>query len=153
MNCKYAEKVSVLIDGELSETESKEIKLHIAGCMVCQDLEKDFLFFRRQIKTPAANEFDQRENARQKKTTFFEKQITLPAPVFSLFILIFLGTIAGYLYSSVNPFQKETVAKKPLEIKDLKQENFKNGTSLARYDKGRKAEIYVVPIKTATGSK
>lgn len=55
MNCSLAEKVSMLIDGELSEPESLQVRAHIAGCAECRNLEKDFLFFREQIKESAAD--------------------------------------------------------------------------------------------------
>lgn len=53
MNCIFAEKVSTLVDGELSEAESRHVREHLADCDVCAAAEKEFLFLRRQIKASA----------------------------------------------------------------------------------------------------
>jgi len=55
MNCSFTENVSMMIDGELPESEAKKVRAHIAGCADCRDLEKDFLFFREQLKESSAD--------------------------------------------------------------------------------------------------
>lgn len=49
MNCSFTEKVSSLIDGELSATETREVERHLLGCSECQQLRADFLNLRSQI--------------------------------------------------------------------------------------------------------
>src|ERR1700752_116623 len=49
MNCSFIEKVSSLIDGELSATEAREVERHLPGCNECQQLRADFLNLRTQI--------------------------------------------------------------------------------------------------------
>ena len=49
MNCSFTEKVSSLIDGELSAMEGREVERHLHGCNECQQLRADFLNLRSQI--------------------------------------------------------------------------------------------------------
>ena len=49
MNCSFTEKVSSLIDGELSAVEAREVERHLVGCNECQQLRADFLNLRTQI--------------------------------------------------------------------------------------------------------
>lgn len=49
MNCSFTEKISSLIDGELSTTEAREVERHLVGCVECQQLRADFLNLRSQI--------------------------------------------------------------------------------------------------------
>ncbi len=49
MNCSFTEKVSQLIDGELSATETREVERHILDCNECEQLRADFLNLRSQI--------------------------------------------------------------------------------------------------------
>lgn len=49
MNCSFTEKISSLIDGELSTTEAREVERHLIACSECQQLRADFLNLRSQI--------------------------------------------------------------------------------------------------------
>ena len=49
MNCSFTEKVSSLIDGELSAVEAREVERHLVSCNECQQLRADFLNLRTQI--------------------------------------------------------------------------------------------------------
>lgn len=49
MSCSLTEKVSSLIDGELSATETREVERHLLSCSECQQLRADFLNLRSQI--------------------------------------------------------------------------------------------------------
>src|SRR5690348_17622822 len=49
MNCSFTEKISSLIDGELSTTEAREVERHLVGCSECQEVRADFLNLRSQI--------------------------------------------------------------------------------------------------------
>ena len=49
MSCSFTEKVSSLIDGELSATESREVERHLLSCIECQQVRADFLNLRSQI--------------------------------------------------------------------------------------------------------
>ena len=49
MNCIFTEKVSSLIDGELSQVETREVERHLMSCVECQQMRADFLNLRSQI--------------------------------------------------------------------------------------------------------
>ena len=49
MNCSFTEKISSLIDGELSTAEAREVERHLVGCNECQLVRADFLNLRSQI--------------------------------------------------------------------------------------------------------
>ncbi|HJU94067.1 MAG TPA: zf-HC2 domain-containing protein [Pyrinomonadaceae bacterium] len=49
MNCNFTEKVSSLIDGELTQAEMREVERHLASCAECQQMRADFLNLRSQI--------------------------------------------------------------------------------------------------------
>ena len=49
MNCSFTEKISSLIDGELSTAEAREVERHLVACTDCQQVRADFLNLRSQI--------------------------------------------------------------------------------------------------------
>ena len=49
MNCSFTEKISSLIDGELSTIEAREVERHLLTCNNCQQVRADFLNLRSQI--------------------------------------------------------------------------------------------------------
>jgi negative regulator of sigma E activity len=49
MNCDWTEKISLLIDGELPDTEARAIQRHLIDCNECQQARADFLSLRSQI--------------------------------------------------------------------------------------------------------
>lgn len=49
MSCNFTEKISSLIDGELSQTEVREVERHLLHCAECEELRADFLNLRSQI--------------------------------------------------------------------------------------------------------
>jgi hypothetical protein len=49
MSCECTEKISSLIDGELTATEAREVERHLVTCDECQQVRADFMNLRRQI--------------------------------------------------------------------------------------------------------
>ena len=49
MNCGFTEKISSLIDGELSPAEAREVERHLVMCAQCAEARADFLSLRTQI--------------------------------------------------------------------------------------------------------
>ena len=49
MSCGFTEKISSLIDGELSPAEAREVERHLVMCAQCAEARADFLSFRSQI--------------------------------------------------------------------------------------------------------
>lgn len=49
MSCSFTEKLSSLIDGELSQAEAREVERHVLSCSECEQVRADFLSLRSQI--------------------------------------------------------------------------------------------------------
>ena len=49
MNCEWTEKISLLIDGELPDAETRALQRHLLDCGECQQARADFLNLRSQI--------------------------------------------------------------------------------------------------------
>ena len=49
MSCSFTEKISSLIDGELSPAEAREVERHLVVCAQCAEARADFLSLRNQI--------------------------------------------------------------------------------------------------------
>ena len=64
MSCHCAEKVSLLIDGELPSSEVDEVERHLLECAECQEVRDDFLGLRQQLTSyPAAVDFATQQKA------------------------------------------------------------------------------------------
>lgn len=147
MDCQFTEKISLLLDDELSPEETKQTRAHIEVCQNCRDLHTDFLFFRQQIKglvtqQPTTIKNDAPQIVRQ-KIPLWQKEISFPIPVFALILIAFVGLAAWFLTSHFNqttklPTAENSDARTMTEALPDKQNEF----SLARFDKGGRAEIY-----------
>jgi transposase-like protein len=62
MNCTFTEKISSLIDGELSQAEAREVERHLLGCVQCEEARADFLNLRSQISSYKAETPGQVQN-------------------------------------------------------------------------------------------
>lgn len=49
MSCNFTQKISSLIDGELTQTEAREVERHLLSCGECEQLRADFLNLRSEI--------------------------------------------------------------------------------------------------------
>jgi len=49
MSCNFTEKISSLIDGELTQAEEREVERHLLSCGECEQLRADFLNLRSEI--------------------------------------------------------------------------------------------------------
>ena len=49
MSCNFTEKISSLIDGELTHAEAREVERHLLSCGECEQLRADFLNLRSEI--------------------------------------------------------------------------------------------------------
>src|SRR5690349_2937224 len=49
MSCSFTEKISSLIDGELSAVEARQVESHLVTCAQCAEARADFLSLRSQI--------------------------------------------------------------------------------------------------------
>lgn len=144
----------MLVDGELPASEIEAVRRHVAGCAECQSLEKDFLFFRQEIKTSLSDVFEIEQISShsvpiRKKTPFWSGRISLPAPALALFVVALIGLSAWLVFSRFSRTSIETVVThNPKKNTAPKIPNPASERSLAHYDAGGRAEIYVVPRQT-----
>lgn len=144
----------MLVDGELPAAEIEPVRKHLADCAECRDLEKDFLFFRHQIKSSVSEPFAAGQTkispvASRKPTPFWRGWISLPVPALALFIILLIALGAWLISSGRNSRTLEDTAKQS-PVKNVASETGKTTAafSLARYDAGGRAEIYVVAGQT-----
>lgn len=148
MNCGFAQMVSTMIDGELSETEVAEIGMHIAGCTDCQALERDFLLFREQLRTPAPDLAKRPAMPLAKRPSIWKKGIFVPVPVFAAFLLLVAGMLIGLV--ALRSGKTDQIAlENPLRNSQSTLDPA-GELSISRFDKGGRAEIYIEP-KQAPG--
>jgi anti-sigma factor RsiW len=147
MDCKFAVKVSMLVDGELSADESEQLRAHVPGCAECEALEKDFLFLRGEIKRSSAGVARKSEIpdlTLPKQIPFWRRGFYVPLPVSLAFLLVFIG-LGVWLLAS-RPAQSLTAsAPPPARAVPAGTGSEGQSASLARYDRGGRAEIYVAP--------
>lgn len=67
MNCSFTEKISSLIDGELSPAEARDVERHMLTCSECELLRADFLNLRSQLTSFEASLQPQVQNRALKK--------------------------------------------------------------------------------------
>lgn len=165
MDCKFAEKVSLLIDGELPPAETQRVKKHIAGCADCGQLEKDFLYLRQQIKESVAErpalaaETPRSNQPAVKKAPFWKKQVFLPAPAFLLLLLVLALFGIWAITANLNQLKERTVVEDSAKKTPVEKQPLQNPPqpppaeiSLSRFDKGGRTEIYTVRRQNAAES-
>lgn len=116
MNCSFTEKVSSLIDGELSASEAREVERHLHGCNECQQLRADFLNLRTHIagfETPLQPKV---QNRALKKILGTERRAparrlgwSFGAPTVAFAMLVIAAAIIGLLfYQSFNKSDRDS---------------------------------------------
>jgi len=110
MFCEQTQKVSALIDGELTTLEARVLEQHLAGCEECREARAEFLNLRSQIAEldPVANplaasgklsEILQGRNVRAAASST-SPQVFQPfvfRPAFAAIIVIFVAAIVAFL--------------------------------------------------------
>src|ERR1041384_672524 len=124
MSCSFTEKVSSLIDGELSATETREVERHLLSCSECQQLRADFLNLRSQITNFETSLQPEVQNRALKKILATREQ-RLPArglrwsfgtQAIAFASLVIVAAIIGtliYLNSQTSPQQHTSVVQLP----------------------------------------
>ena len=124
MNCDCTEKVSLLIDGELSPVEAREVERHLLSCTECQEARGDFLNLRDQFtnvpvsfRPVAQREALARILGKAPSVTrgFTWRWLFNPAVAAVASLLIVAGVIALLLYPGSKPIPapSEEIASAP----------------------------------------
>lgn len=147
MNCEWHDRVSALIDGELSAAAAAETRAHIAHCPQCSDAEREFLRLRDEIKAYQRDP-DPVTMKRALNTILvsghrplWRREVALPLPAIALITLLaFAGGALSIRYlTPAAPVPEEARPAAP-RIKDAGGEP---PTELLRYDGGARAAILV----------
>ena len=152
MNCPWAEKIALLVDGELSPAEAASASAHLAGCSACRQAQEDFLLLRRELKSHELrpDAFAQ-QRALQKilaptGVPVWQRRIAVPVPVMAtlLVLLTALGLWLGSLRAARPP---ESVSEgrrlTPLAAPPTAPAA-PGGFDLTRFDRGERATLYKV---------
>ena len=152
MECEQMEKVSQLIDGELSDEEATATMSHIANCLICGRACGDFTLLRRKIKLyhiqlePFVKERVLRDLIASENPPLWKRRITIPVPVLALFLV---AIVAVAFWGSVRLSQ--TPIRQELNVKRITTDGQSQAAfDLSRFDHGDRAAIE--KIKQSSGS-
>ncbi|HJP90562.1 MAG TPA: zf-HC2 domain-containing protein [Pyrinomonadaceae bacterium] len=116
MSCSFTEKISSLIDGELSQTEAREVEQHVLNCSECEQVRADFLSLRSQIASYESSLELTVQNRALKKILAPRRSAGLrwafATPAVAFATLLIIGAIVGLLfYQSKRASQSQTTAE------------------------------------------
>jgi len=105
MNCSFTEKVSSLIDGELSAAEAREVERHLPGCNECRQMRADFLNLRTHIAAFETSLKPEVQNRALKKILGTERHVparglrwSFGTPAVAFATLVIAAAIIGLLF-------------------------------------------------------
>ncbi|MCI0490148.1 MAG: zf-HC2 domain-containing protein [Blastocatellia bacterium] len=148
MDCDFAEKISLFVDGELSPDESERVSRHILACSACKQAQDDFLRLRREIKAydfelgPLARERALERILSSQKTSLWKRRVALPAPAFALILIVLIASwvwSVSLLLAKPQPSGGGIRAEKGTRERETVSQT---GLDLSRYDGGGRAVIY-----------
>jgi len=150
MSCNLTERVSLLIDGALSNEEAAETRKHIARCSDCQNLLEGFLRIRETLSNYESNTG---EVARRRalntilasdRTPLWRRRVSLPSPALALLLVAF---VALGVWSVATRWRRssEPAAVTLLNAGTADQPASQIALELSRLDHGGRAMIIKVP--------
>src|SRR6185503_209134 len=119
MNCSFTEKISALIDGELSPAEAREVEHHVLTCSECELLRADFLNLRNQLTSFETSLEPQVQNRALKKILAGPRraparglQWNFGTQALAFATLLIVAAIIGFVaYQNSNQREQKEVAK------------------------------------------
>jgi len=117
MSCSFTEKISSLIDGELSQAEARDVERHVLSCSECEQVRADFLNLRSQIAGYESSLEPTVQNRALKKILAPESRPTrlqwaFSTPAIAFATLLIVGAIIGLLfYQSKRASESKTTAQ------------------------------------------
>jgi len=117
MSCSFTEKISSLIDGELSQAEARDVERHVLSCSECEQVRADFLSLRSQIAGYESSLEPTVQNRALKKILAPESRPTrlqwaFSTPAIAFATLLIVGAIIGLLfYQSKRASESKTTAQ------------------------------------------
>ncbi len=156
MDCELTEKVSLLLDAELTPQETLRVKEHILVCPACRQAQSDFLRLRRELK---AYEFQSQPFARARmlahilkgeKPPLWRRRVSIPVPLMTLLlaIVVGLGVWSAVLRRASRAAQSTGAPQVATPVKVLPAQAEVaaqgRGVDFSLYDHGGRAAIYKV---------
>jgi len=119
MSCNFTEKISALIDGELTQAEAREVERHWLNCSDCEQLRADFLNLRSQIAGFESSLQPEVSHSALRKILTPERRVPargwqwrFGTQAVAFATLLIVGAIIGLMfYQSKNEPHQETVAE------------------------------------------
>ena len=143
MDCEQMEKVSQLIDGELTDEEAAAMKLHLAACQICSETHADFLPLRHEIIVqefqlePFAKKRVLRDVRASLNPSIWRRRISVPVPAMAV-LLIALVIIALW---SLMRFSR-VPASQEVNVKRVSTDRHSQDVfDLSRFDHGDRVAI------------
>jgi len=121
MSCSFTEKISSLIDGELSTAEAREVERHLLTCSECEQLRADFLNLRSEITSFETSVQPEVQNRALKKILASPRRAPvrglqwnfgLPALGFAM-LLIVAAVIGFFAYQNQREHKEVAVVQTP----------------------------------------
>jgi predicted anti-sigma-YlaC factor YlaD len=155
MDCEFTEKVSLLLDEELTPDDALRVKEHIGVCPACQQAQDDFLRLRHELKAydfqpqPFAQAGTLAHILKRETLPLWRRSVSMPVPLMALLLAIIVGlgvwslTLrrASRLAQSKGATEKAT----PVKVLPAQAEVVEgSGNDFSRYDHGERAAIYKV---------
>ncbi len=148
MSCEFSDRVSLLIDGELTPAATEQVREHLTACRVCSQMAQDFLGVRDQIRSfdPQTDPFSQERALRNvlapTQVPVWQRRIALPAPVFVLVVVVALALCTWVLFvrGQRSPAPDVRAADVPAQTRQPEQ----GAVDFSRFDRGERAVIYKV---------
>jgi hypothetical protein len=115
MSCNFTEKISALIDGELTQAEAREVERHWRNCSDCEQLRADFLNLRSQIAGCESSLQPEVSHSALKKILTPERRVrargwqwSFGTQAVAFATLLVVGTIMGLMFyqSKHEPYQQ-----------------------------------------------
>src|SRR5215212_5003897 len=102
MSCNFTEKISSLIDGELTPSEVRQVERHVLSCSECEELRTDFLNLRSQITSFETSLQPAVQNRALKKILSHERRVprlqwSFGTPAIAFATLLIAGAIIGLI--------------------------------------------------------
>jgi anti-sigma factor RsiW len=137
------EKVSLLLDGELTEADAAAMNAHVAACQVCGQAYADFMLLRKETKAhevqlrPFASERALRDIIATRNPPLWKKRIAIPVPVMLVF-LIALAVVGLWSWMRVS---RMTAVQEGDTKRIATESRSPDVFDLSRFDHGDRATI------------
>lgn len=140
MDCNFTQKVSQLMDRELSPDEAAATRMHLAACEQCQQTHDDFLRLRNELKAhdfqlaPFAKEHAMTKVVPSRSEPLWKRRIAVPVPVM---VTMLIAIIALALWLSFRRPQTNGLHTVRVPAKEPGNRTF----DLSKFDHGERATI------------